>query len=77
MNNFKTFFTVLSITLLTGCSTLEYRDVQQDFNTAVQNDNISSAVPGSDPHALYSSVIINLSQSFINKHRCPGFTFHP
>lgn len=50
---------------LCSCGTLKYRDIQQDFNNAVQNDNITSEVPGSDPQASYQSIILNLTEDFI------------
>jgi hypothetical protein len=56
--------------LLAGCSTLNYRDVQADFNTAVQADNVRTAealgaLTSSGSDAIYESIRVRLTDENI------------
>ena len=54
---------------LTSCSTLEYRSIQDEFNSAVRADNELSFDPLAmqDSSALYKYVATQLTEDFIAK----------
>ncbi len=47
---------------VTSCATLTYRDIQNNFNIAVQADNLNSVSPQTDPQAVYRGVIDDLTK---------------
>jgi hypothetical protein len=53
--------------LLSACTVLEYRDVQRDFELAVQADNERSVSPFTDATADYSAVFAKLTPTYIAK----------
>lgn len=58
---------ILAVALVaaTGCSTLQYRTVQNDFETAVRTDNERSTMPFLDPSAQYQAVASELTPDYI------------
>jgi hypothetical protein len=56
----------LVFTLLCSCSTINYRNVQEDYNNAVRNEINSSVIPMSDYKVEYSWVINALTKENIN-----------
>jgi len=55
------------LVLLAACSVLEYRDVQRDFERAVQVDNEAAVSPFVDGTAGYLSVLEKLTPEYIAK----------
>jgi hypothetical protein len=70
---------LLGVVVLTGCatastvgSTLDYREVQRDFNSAVQADNVRTAeglgaLTSTNAEQLYEDVRIRLTDEQISR----------
>jgi hypothetical protein len=65
-------FVAAALLILSGCATFAYRDAQQDFNAAVQADNLQTAealgaLTGGQSDLLYERVRTQLSDAYIEK----------
>jgi hypothetical protein len=54
-----------AVALTAGCATLHYRDIQADFERAVEADHAEQLQPVIDSTALYAAVVDNLSDQQI------------
>jgi hypothetical protein len=66
-STFARFLLALALATLTGCTTIQYRDVQSQFEQAVRADNEQSNQPFTDTAQRYEGVAAELTPAYIAK----------
>lgn len=64
---FARFLLAFALAALAGCTTIQYRDVQSQFEQAVRADNEQSSQPFTDTTKRYEGVAAELTPAYIAK----------